>query len=83
MPNSWSKEAYLKGLNYEYITFKKLFLCLSVWKWPRLYFPEEFRRNSVYSVTFLSYPVEIRFPMPPENRKGKKSNDKVMCLYQC
>ena len=40
------------------------------------------RRNSVYSSTFLSYPAEISFPMPPQNRKGTKRNARVMCLYQ-
>ena len=37
-----------------------------------------FRRNSVYSGTFLSYPAELRFPMPPENGKGTKRNAKGM-----
>ena len=41
-----------------------------------------FQRNSVYSGTFLSYPEELRFSMPPENRKGKKRNAKGICLYQ-
>ena len=46
---------------------------------PRLYFPEEFRRNYVYSVTFLSYPAELRYPMSPENRKVTKGKAKGMC----
>ena len=37
----------------------------------RLYFPE-FRRNSVFYGTFLLYPVELRYPMPPENGNVKK-----------
>ena len=28
------------------------------------------RSNSVYSVTFLSNPAELRYPMPPEHTKG-------------
>ena len=44
----------------------------------RLYFPEEFRRNSVYSCTFISYPAELGFPMSPENGKGTKRNSKLM-----
>ena len=35
----------------------------------RLYFPEELRSDPVYSGTFLSCPVELRFPMPPETEK--------------
>ena len=56
----------------------------SLWVHPsaRLYFPEKFRRNSGYSGTFLSYPAEIRYPMPPENGKETKSNTRLMCLYQ-
>ena len=33
-----------------------------------------FRRNSVCPGTFLSYPAELCFPMPPENGKGMKRN---------
>ena len=36
----------------------------------RLYFLEEFRRDSVYSVTLLSNPAELCYPMPPEHGKG-------------
>ena len=49
----------------------------------RLYFPEEFRRNSVYSGTFLSYPSELRYSIPLENGKRTKRAAKGMCLYQC
>ena len=35
-----------------------------------------FRSNSVYSVTFLTYPAELRYPVPPENGKGTKRNVK-------
>ena len=38
--------------------------------------------KSVYSGAFLSYPAELRYPMPPENVKGTKRNAKGMCLYQ-
>ena len=31
-----------------------------------------FRRNSGYSSTFLPYPAELSFHMPPENGNGKK-----------
>ena len=37
-----------------------------------------FRRNSVYSGTFLLYPAELHFPMPPENGKRTKKNAKGM-----
>ena len=40
------------------------------------------QRNSIYSSTFLSYPVKLCFPMSPENRKLTKSKPKGMCLYQ-
>ena len=48
----------------------------------RLYFLEELRSNSVYSGTFLLYPAELRFPMPPKNGKGKKVMPKERCIYQ-
>ena len=41
-----------------------------------------FRRDSVYSGTFLSYPADIRYHTPPENGKLTKSNTKWLCLYQ-
>ena len=41
---------------------------------PRLYFPEEFWRNSAYSGTFLSYSEELSYPIPSENRKVTKRN---------
>ena len=46
---------------------------------PKLYFPEELRRNSVYSIILLSYPAELRYHMPPEIRKEKKGtpNERV------
>ena len=40
-----------------------------------------FRRNSVYSGTFLSYPAELHCPMPLENGKGTERNSKGMCIY--
>ena len=41
-----------------------------------------FRRNNVCYVTFLSYPAELRYPIPPENGKGKKRNSKGMFIHQ-
>ena len=36
----------------------------------RLYFLEKFRSNSLYSVTFLSNPEELSYPIPQEKGKG-------------
>ena len=41
-----------------------------------------FWRNPIYSGTFLSYPEQLRYALPPENRKIMKRNTKIMCLYQ-
>ena len=59
-----------------------IYLNMGTFFFARLYFTEELRRNSIQSGTFLSYPAELRFPIPPENRKGTKRNAKIMCLYQ-
>ena len=37
-----------------------------------------FRRNFVYSGTFLLFPAELRYLMPPENGKVTKSSAKEM-----
>ena len=39
-----------------------------------------FRRNSIYSGTFLSHPEELRYPMQPENGKGIKRNARGICI---
>ena len=46
----------------------------------RLYFPEELRRNSIYSCTFLSYPALMCYPITPEKGKVTKRNYKGICL---
>ena len=49
----------------------------------RLYFSEEFRSNSVYSGTFLSYPAELCFPIcHQKTEKERKLIPKECRLYQ-
>ena len=58
------------------LVFKEMlqpyFLLLSAYSYTvaSFYFAEELQINSVYYGTFLSYPEEICYPMPPENVKG-------------
>ena len=49
-----------------------------------------FRKSSVYSVTFLSYPAKLQLTMSPENGKRTKRNAKgtssiseLQLIYKC
>ena len=69
--NYWRRVSSNRSCYPLWLTIKRLILVADSWCLVCIS-----QRNSLYSGTFLLYPVELRFPMPPENWKGTKMNAK-------